>query len=344
MKNLKQPQNIQSFELPNLCATSPLLFLILFAELCVLVWQLAEGSFSWATFGLRSGAVLWMVVLSAAVLCALRPRLRTLNFRLGWTLCFLAILCTSLLVLFVSRHWLLGLPFSLGDALPQTLAIAIVAAMGLRFVQLQQTMLSHNRAEMHARMDALQARIRPHFLFNSLNTVAALIETKPKDAEVAVENLARLFRANLQVTSSFVPLQEELTLVRGYLALERWRLAERLQVKWQVSVHDERWPVPVLCLQPLVENAVVHGISPSEAGGQIDIAILQTPRLTTMSVSNPVTGSLPTHEGHGVGLENVRKRLRVLYGEAARLTVDKSHTTYKVTVSLPKTQADASFN
>lgn len=325
-----------TFFIPNLCQTSPLLLLILISELCVLAWQLAGQDFSWGQLGLRSITVQWIILLSAAALCQLRRVLPRLTLKQGWLLSFCSIELIGIVVVTVGYLFVSPGQVSVGGVVQASLAIAIIAAMVLRYFQLLQVVIDQNQAEISSRMDALQARIKPHFLFNSLNTIAELIASRPEAAETAVENLSSLFRANLKETSSFCSLKTELDLVKGYLELEQWRLGDRLCVEWRESIHDSQWPVPVLCLQPLVENAVVHGVASRTDGGKIIISALQTPRVTTLTVENSIGLGAGSHKGHGVGLDNVQRRLRVLYGSEARCLVEKTGSHYKVTVNLPK--------
>lgn len=337
MKNLNENSALNpSFFIPDLCKTSTLLLSILVAELCVLAWQLAEMSFNWGQLGFRSLTVMWIVLVSAASLCRLRPLLSRLTVRRGWFLCFTVIELIGVAVIVLGYLFLNPSALTLDRIMQGALAIAIVAAMVLRYFQLLQTVIDQNQAEVTSRMDALQARIKPHFLFNSLNTIAELIATRPEEAEKSLENLSTLFRANLKENSSFCPLQQEMTLVKGYLELEQWRLGSRLQVNWHCSLLDDQWPVPVLCLQPLVENAVVHGVASQTEGGEINIQVLQTPRITTLSVENSIGAYTGQHEGHGVGLNNVKHRLSVLYGPSARCHIEQTKRRYKVTVILPK--------
>lgn len=324
------------FVVPNLCQTSALLILVLVSECCVLAWVLANQSFSWATLGLYSIAVQWIALTSAACLCALRPYLSLLSLRLGWLLCFLVIEGVGLLVVWGGPLLLQQGSISAGNLLQSGLAIAIIAAMILRFFQLLQQSIDHNQAELAARMEVLQARIKPHFLFNSLGTIAELIVSRPHDAELAVENLSALFRANLKEASSFCTLEQEIELVKGYLALEQWRLGERLKLHWEISAADMSWPVPVLCLQPLAENAVLYGAAAQTEGGTVTIKVLQTPRVTTLVVENSI-GQLPLRQGHGIGLDNIQKRLLGLYGPNARCRIEKTATDYRVILTLPKT-------
>lgn len=337
-RNLKEKSRSrhQNFILPDLCQTTSLLFLVLVSELCVLAWELADADFVWGRFGFRSIAVQWIVLLSAAALCRLRRFLPHLSLRMGWLVSFLIVEFIGIAVLMVGSFVLESAQITPLKLLQQGLAIGIIAAMVLRFFQLQQVVIEQSQAEVSSRMDALQARIKPHFLFNSLNTIAELINSRPVEAETAVENLSSLFRANLKQTSTFCELNQELSLVKGYLQLEKWRLDDRLRVNWQESLLDGSRPVPILCLQPLVENAVVHGIATQPNGGELHISALQTPRVTTLIVENDIGTEADGHHGHGIGLDNVRHRLNVLYGARARCSVERTERRYKVTLTLPK--------
>ncbi|WP_320822166.1 sensor histidine kinase [Reinekea sp.] len=335
MNNAPQGPAQQRFIIPDLCASTALFFLILVSELCVLAWQLAGQSFNWPQLGYRSIAVQWIVLLSASALCRLRAWLPSWSRRAGWLISFAALQLIGLGVLVIGQVVIDASALRWSGIAQQSLAIAIISAMVLRFFQLQQLVIDQSQAEISSRMDALQARIKPHFLFNSLNTIAELVVTRPMAAEQAIENLSSLFRANLKTTSNFSPLAQELELVRGYLELEQWRLADRLTVIWQESLHDPSWPVPVLCLQPLVENAVVHGVASQAAGGEIRIAVLQTPRITTLSVANAIGAEGDDHAGHGVGLDNVQRRLRGLYGDRARCRIERTEHQYRVILTLP---------
>lgn len=324
------------FEIPNLCQTQALLYLVLVSELCVLAWSLADFSFSWGVFALRSLSVQWIVLLAAALLCQLRRYcFNHWTLRKGWLVSFAVVELIVALVVLLGQLVLTDGVDSLA-LLQQLLAAGIISAMVLRFFQLQQQVIAQSQAEANSRMDALQARIQPHFLFNSLNTISELVATRPEEAEAAIASLSVLFRASLAEKSRFCPLKDELNLVKGYLRLEKWRLGERLAVRWNESVTDMNWPVPVLCLQPLVENAVVHGISSNLAGGKILISVLQTPRITTLIVENSCPQSPSGHRGHGIGQDNVRNRLQALYGDAARYRIEQTAEQYKVTLTLPK--------
>jgi len=336
LKQTESSHDNQNFDIPNLCQTTTLLFLILVSELLVLAWELAGQSFSWGRFGFRSIAIQWIVLLSAATLCRMRLYLPRFSLNVGWFLCFAIIQVIGVVVIVGGKLTVDPASLSAWGVIQQCLAVAIISAMVLRFFQLQQLVIDQSQAEVSSRMDALQARIKPHFLFNSLNTIAELVVSRPVEAEQAVENLSSLFRANLKETSSFCALEQEIILVKGYLELEQWRLGSRLRVIWNESIHDPQWPVPVLCLQPIVENAVVHGVASQADGGTITISVLQTPRVTTLTIENAIGLTSDNHSGHGVGLNNVQRRLQVLYGERARCRIERTARLYKVVITLPK--------
>jgi two-component system, LytTR family, sensor histidine kinase AlgZ len=176
-------------------------------------------------------------------------------------------------------------------------------------------------AHTQARLMELQARIRPHFLFNALNTALALVRVDPQQAETVLEDLSALFRTALADAGTAVPLSEEIELAERYLAIEQVRFGARLKVRWQVDTHDPRIArarVPPLVLQPLVENAVRHGVEPSEDGGRIHIEARVQRGQVLVVVSNTVPPE-PSQPGHGMALANVRERLQLLHDVAGQL-------------------------
>ncbi|RTL47367.1 MAG: sensor histidine kinase [Rhodocyclaceae bacterium] len=186
-----------------------------------------------------------------------------------------------------------------------------------------------------ARLMALSARIRPHFLFNSLNAVLGTIRSDPRRAETALEELAELFRALLQDPKELVPLSEELSLCRKYLALERLRLGDRIQVNWDINSCPPDALMPPLMLQPLLENAVYHGVEPLVDPGCISIRMVSAGGMLVLELSNPFD---PRH-GHGAGnrmaLGNIRERLALFYGQGATLDSETIKDRYVVRIVLP---------
>ena len=151
------------------------------------------------------------------------------------------------------------------------LVAVVLAGIVLRYFYLQQQLRLQEQLELQARLDSLRSRIRPHFLFNTLNSIASLIMSRPAAAEQAVEDLAELFRVSLQESHRTTTVADELRLCELYLGIEQLRLGDRLQVQWQVQVEAREQPMPSLLLQPLVENAIYHGLFPAAAGGIIRI-------------------------------------------------------------------------
>jgi two-component system sensor histidine kinase AlgZ len=186
-----------------------------------------------------------------------------------------------------------------------------------------------------ARLQALTARIRPHFLFNSLNAVLSLIRAEPKRAEHALEELAELFRALMRDNRDLVPLADEIALCRQYLDLEKLRLGERLKVEWEIDDLPGEVLVPALMLQPLLENAVYHGIEPVEAPGVIHIRFTRKGDELVIALDNPVCPGGSHQAGNRMALANIRERLALHYDLEARLEAQEENGIYKVNMVLP---------
>ncbi|GEK07904.1 sensor histidine kinase [Pseudoalteromonas peptidolytica] len=186
-----------------------------------------------------------------------------------------------------------------------------------------------------AELEALQARIRPHFLYNTLNTVAELIHLDPSNAEKSALALADLSRAAMS-TQSVVRLDDEIQMCKAYLDLERWRFAERLRDDWILEniIGDER--IPALILQPLVENAVSHAVEPNPSGADIKISIHRAGRILTIVIANSYNPTLqPTHQGHGIGLSNIQRRLALYYEPSVDFEVNASEDSFTVSICIP---------
>jgi two-component system sensor histidine kinase AlgZ len=204
----------------------------------------------------------------------------------------------------------------------RNLLVAIVlAGIVLRFFYLQQQLRLQEKLELQARLDALHTRIRPHVLFNTLNSIASLIMSRPAAAEKAVEDLAELFRSSLKESPESTTVKDEIRLTRLYLGIEELRLGQRLRVLWDVDEKTLGASMPTLVLQPLVENAVYHGISRLPEGGKIYISIARKGDELAVSVENPVPGPGPSSKGNKMALANVSQRLQAIYGPGATLEV-----------------------
>jgi two-component system sensor histidine kinase AlgZ len=216
----------------------------------------------------------------------------------------------------------------------------IVTALLLRYFFVASVAV-HVRAEAPSRIKPAGARIRPHFLFSGMNTIAALTRSDPKRAEEAVEDLADLFRATLRDSHSPLRLKEELELTRIYQRIEALRLGDRLAVRWDVGALPMRAFVPGLTVQPLLENAIYHGIEPLENGGTVTVSGRVVDGEVELVVSNPVARDGAAGEqrtGNRLALDNIRQRLDLAYGGRGSLTVDQQPEQYQVTVRFPYTE------
>jgi two-component system, LytTR family, sensor histidine kinase AlgZ len=187
-----------------------------------------------------------------------------------------------------------------------------------------------------ARLAELQSRIRPHFLFNTLNTAIALVRTDPQRAEAVLEDLAELFRVALAEhgPQATVSLHDEIELARRYLAVEQVRFGERLRIQWELDVRANEARLPPLLLQPLVENAVRHGVEPSADGGSLRVRTSARHGRVQILVANSVTGA-PSQAGHGIGLRNVRERLRLMHDVAGDFHAGRHGDVYRVLITVP---------
>lgn len=215
---------------------------------------------------------------------------------------------------------------------------ALTAAGMLLYFELRAGMFSPALSE--ARVQALTARIRPHFLFNSLNAVLSLIRSEPRRAEAALEELADLFRALMRDHRELLPLADEIALCRQYLDLEKLRLGDRLNVVWEVDAVPADVNVPPLMLQPLLENAVYHGVEPSGEPGTIRIGFSRKGNELRVWLANPVANAGETAKGNHMALANIRERLSLYYDLEARLetreeTLPDGSREYLVSIVLP---------
>ncbi len=203
----------------------------------------------------------------------------------------------------------------------------------LLYFDLRSRALSPAIAE--ARIQALQARIRPHFLYNSINAVLSLIRSEPRRAERALEDLADLFRVLMSDNRTLTPISKEVDLAKQYLAIEQLRLGERLKVTWRTENMPADALVPPLLLQPLVENAVYHGIEPAEAGGEVVIDVRIRDGQLWMELTNPFGGSGTHASGNKMAIANIRERLQLHFDAEASMRSEVAGGLYRVTIRLP---------
>lgn len=256
------------------------------------------------------------------------------RLRYGWgvaALGTLVIVCVSVLNAFLAP--LLGSPEGRGAPLrPASWAALAVVAL-LYYFHLRERAIAPALAE--ARLMALTARIRPHFLFNSLNAVLGVMRSEPRRAEHALEELSDLFRVLMADNRELVRLSDEIGLCRQYLELERLRLGDRLQVEWRIESCPPDALVPPLMLQPLLENAVYHGIEPGEEPGLVVITIARASDEVLISIENPYRGAGGSHPGNRMALDNIRERLMLFFDLEARLASAVRGEVYRVDIRLP---------
>jgi len=317
--------------LPDFCSIRVAIVLVLAGELLAVILAIdspGTAADRWATLGLLSVFVQLVVLSWSVLLCHARRYLgRFGDAGAAIMACLLIVGITGLVseaAVFAARGTRLELllpPQRHGEFLLQNLAIAaIVGAVILRYFYVQAQTRRTVEAEERARFEALQARIRPHFMFNSMNTIASLTRTDPALAEQVVEDLSDLFRDVLAEPDRPSTLARELELARRYLAIETLRLGERLRVEEHCAADRGDARVPSLLLQPLVENAVYHGIEPLVEGGTIVIETAAANGVVTVCIRNPYPDrARVARPGNHMALTNTAERLRLQFGALARI-------------------------
>ena len=318
----------------DVCHVGVVLRALLFVHgvLAIGVLFLAGSFAGWVTaFAAGSSAALPAVLVWLLVACAARGPFGALSLAGQWSVAIalgaLSGAVGSLLAWFAAGD-ALGAPAWLAPAL----AGAALAAAMFQWLQLRAQALLP--ADTTARLAELQSRIRPHFLFNTLNTALALVRHDPARAEAVLEDLAELFRVAISETAESVSLAEEVELAKRYLAIEQVRFGKRLQVSWELDPDAGAARVPPLLLQPLVENAVRHGIEPDANGGTIRVRTRVKLGRALVSIVNsvPVAASAP---GNGIALRNVRERLRLMHDVAAQFETRREENVFRVQIVVP---------
>ena len=286
---------------------------------------------------LEIATLLTPILLSSLLLLwAVQPWLNRLTYR------HVVLAVTALvLVLTLSIHYIgsslfhpMGGEVRYFDSLRYGLISIIESGILLLYLRLRSRTLS--RALHDARLQVLRARIRPHFLFNSINAVLGIVRAQPKLAEAALEDMADLFRMAMTEGDDLVPLRQEIQLCKHYIALEQLRLGDRLRTDWQVQDVQDDALIPPLLLQPLLENAVYHGIELLPQGGCIDIVLRRSGDELHLKVNNPCTlRKVELHPGNRIALRNIRERLDLLFDVEARYKAEKGKDFYCVEIVMP---------
>jgi two-component system sensor histidine kinase AlgZ len=359
--------------LPDFCAIPVVFSVVLIGELLAFILvsagagggplEPASGAV-WMNLAFISLFVQWVCLLSAALLCLLRGILGRLTDVCAGVASFLLVLvvtglATEIGFRVVQGRWMeLELPgseithywFGQGAAtahlellLGNLVISGIVTAIALRYFYIQHHWRLQLERESEARIQALQSRIRPHFLFNSMNTIAAFTRSDPALAEQVVEDLSDLFRMSLADARVPSTLGRELELCRQYARIEALRLGERLEVRWCVDDVPEQAQLPALTLQPLFENAIYHGVEPATNGGVVTVRGALEGSGPDALVSIELTNSLDPQasltrrerDGHHMALANVRERLLGFFGSRASMQIEAVHDTFVITLRFP---------
>lgn len=334
---------------PDFCSLKILLAVFLLTEWLAFLLTFAANQplASFLTdFFLRSLFALWIALPSMALLCGLRPVMLRLNPLPAGGLAFFIIQIITLFISYLAINLWPNLSL-IFPTLTETETLrfyirtfgisALVSLAFLRYLYVLSHWQHSIEASANAKLHALQARMRPHFLFNSLNSIASLIRFDPPLAETLVEDLADLIRASLNLDDKLlVTLAEELKLVELYLAIEQQRLDARLQVHWLLDDVPKTVLLPPLSLQPLVENAVYYGVEPNPAGGDITISGQVIKHKLLIYIKNSLNPENEPHrQGNQMALANLAARLHGCFDGAAALRVEKTPSYYQVTLEIP---------
>jgi two-component system, LytTR family, sensor histidine kinase AlgZ len=279
-----------------------------------------------------------VLILSLLLLAAAQPLLARLRYELGVG-CVIGVSMLVVVGFDLLGQALAGGGGGDGDALPRHLFLTIVG-VGTLLIAFDLRSRALSPALVEARLQALQARIRPHFLFNSLNAVLSLIRADPRRAEHVLEDLADLFRALMADSRALSTFASEVELARQYLAIESVRLGDRLQVEWDVEQMPGEARLPVLVLQPLLENAVYHGIEPSLEPGTVTVRIFRAGNEVHAILSNPLPKAGEGRHGNRIAVDNIRERLQLFFDAEARMRTREHEGRYEVSIRVPYTDSD----
>ena len=331
--------------LPDFCAAGAILVILLVAELVAIL--LTVVSYEPGTFltelSKMSMFVLWMALPGAGVLCQIRPWAEKQGHTGAFVVCFIVLVVMCLLLAEIT--WQLTRVFAeaviienthTGFLLRTFAASSIVVALAMRYLYVSSEWRRSIVLEAQSRISALQALIRPHFLFNSLNTIASLARSDPAQAEEAVEDLADLMRANLNAPKDRTTLKEELETAAIYHRIEKLRLGDRLKVRWDIDELPMRALIPSLTIQPLLENAIYHGIELLPEGGAVTVTGRRVDDSLDICIRNPVATNEARHSGgNKMAMANIRQRFELAYGSRSRVDIENGDDAFSVRLSFP---------
>ena len=331
--------------LPDFCAAGTILVILLVAELVAIVLTIAAyepGAFL-TELSKMSMYLLWLALPGTAVMCRIRPWAEQQGNTQAFVICFVLLLIMCLVLAEVTYQLIVrfGEAVIIDDThvnfLMKTFAISsIVIALAMRYLYVASEWRRSIVLEAQARISALQALIRPHFLFNSMNTIASLTRSNPKLAEEAVEDLADLLRANLNAPKDRTTLKDEFEVARIYQRIEQLRLGDRLTVRWDVDALPMRALMPSLTIQPLLENAIYHGIEMLPDGGVVNVSGDWVDDDLRITIRNPVAPDQSRKKGgNQMAMTNIRQRFELAYGNRATVDIQETNSDYSVQLKFP---------
>ena len=346
MTKHNKPENT-SF-LPDFCSANVLFIVVLSAELLAIILSLALPLYTrdlLYNLAMNSLFVQWIALSCVGVLCILKRKLAAISEPVAAAISYALVILISFSItelawwaLYVyPKQFIMDQTQHLYFLLRSVGISAIVGAIVLRYLYVQHQWRKNIEITATSRYQALQSRIRPHFLFNCMNTIASLTRKAPTLAEESIEDLADLFRATLLEPDKLISISDEWKICRTYLRIEKHRLENRLQVEWNIDALPDDALVPPLCLQPLLENAIYHGIERLPNGGNILIKGQLDQERLIINFINPLPAEDVTdgHRGTKQTQDNIRQRLKTLFEDRGDLIIENTNGLYNVTLTLP---------
>jgi two-component system sensor histidine kinase AlgZ len=326
---------------PSFCGWRQLLAVVVITEVSVVLVAVGRGGLpGWQWFGMATLYAQWMALFCASGLCVTTGWTGRLSARGAWIGSWLITVLIALA--FSYAAWLaarLGSPGLVQDSaglfvVSSVFAVGLVSLVFFRYLVIRARWRAQLLAQAEARVQALQARIQPHFLFNSLNTIASLIPDQPDSAEAATLDLADIFRGSMRRADQLIPLADELRLARQYLDMEKRRLGGRLEIDWRVDDLPPGAAMLPLILQPLLENAVGHGVQTRPEGGTVSVYGRSEGDQVVITIGNPAAAA-ESASGHGMALRNIRERLALAFGSRASLLTNQDRERFYAVLSVP---------
>ncbi len=346
VKQINRDRVESSLFLPDFCSIKMVFSVVIIGVLLALILTLVPLRMDqqlWSDFALISLFIQWNGLMCSSVLCVLRPFFKKYSNQ------FVAV--SSYLVLLIMITFLSEVTFYIIEAYYLTNIISsashweflihnlliggIISALALHYFYIQHQWRMKVQAESYTKLQLLQARIRPHFLFNSMNTIASLTRSKPEMAERITEDLAELFRMLFREDHEMISWSRELTLSEHYIDIEKQRLDERLSIRWDVSQIPADAMVPALILQPLLENAIFHGIEPEIKGGSIVVMGDFDKKQIRITIQNSNSKNLVHRQGNKIALANIEERLKVHFQGKASIACEDKNDEYFAIVTMP---------